>query len=88
MVCARRVSGKVDPVTDREHDGAAAQLAEVRERLLRDARVAGTPESEVSSAVDEAAAAFANARVTSFVAVLVEREVRARLGLRPQTHPA
>lgn len=63
----------------------AAQLAEMRERLLRDAAAAGTPQPTVARAIDEIADGFADARVTSFIAVLVEREVRTRLNLRPHT---
>ena len=41
--------------------------------------------SDGDTAVDEIAAGYADASVTSFIAVLVEREVRTRLKLRPQT---
>ena len=66
----------------------AAQLAEMREHLLRDAAVAGTPADAVNAAVDEVAAGYADAQVASFIGVLVEREVRARLQLRPNLETA
>ena len=66
----------------------AAQLAEMREHLLRDAAVAGTPADSVNAAVDEVAAGYADAQVASFIGVLVEREVRARLQLRPNLEAA
>ena len=46
----------------------AAQLADMREHSLCDAAVAGTP---VNAAVDEVAAGSADARVSSFIGVLV-----------------
>ena len=49
----------------------AAQLAEMREHLLRDAAVAGTPADAVNAAVDEVAAGSTDARVSSFIGVLV-----------------
>lgn len=66
---------------DTEREAVAAQLQEMRERLLLDADAAGMPEPTVLTAIDDVADGYAQARVTSFVAVLVEREVRARLGL-------
>ena len=66
----------------------AAQLAEMRENLLRDAAVAGTPADAVNAAVDEVAAGYADAQVASFIGVLVEREVRTRLQLRPNLETA
>jgi hypothetical protein len=72
-------------VSDAQQDAVVSQLAEMRERLLRDAAVAGTAERAVTTAIDEIADEYANARVTTFVAVLVEREVRARLNLQSQT---
>lgn len=66
---------------DTEREAVAAQLQEMRERLLLDADAAGMPEPTVLTAIEDVAAGYAQARVTSFVAVLVEREVRARLGL-------
>ena len=77
-------------MTDAGQDALAAQLAEMRERLLRDAALAGTAEPTVTAAIDEIAAEYADARVTSFIAVLVEREVRTRLNLphhTPNTPP-
>jgi hypothetical protein len=69
-------------VNDLGQDAVAMQLAEMRERLLRDAAAAGTAAQIVAAAIDEIVAEYADARVTSFIAVLVEREVRARLDLR------
>ncbi len=46
----------------------AAQLADMREHSLCDAAVAGTP---VNAAVDAVAAGSADARVSSFIGVLV-----------------
>jgi hypothetical protein len=65
--------------------GAAdVQLCAVRARLVRDAGAAGVDEHRVHSAVDQAAAALAQAPVRSFVGILVERAVREQLGLRPR----
>jgi hypothetical protein len=75
-------------VDDAEQEAVAAQLAEMREHLLRDAAVAGTPADAVNAAVDEVAAGYADAQVASFIGVLVEREVRARLQLRPNLETA
>lgn len=66
----------------------AAQLAEMREHLLRDAAIAGTSADAVNAAVDEVAAGYADAQVPSFIGVLVEREVRTRLRLRPHLETA
>jgi hypothetical protein len=75
-------------VDDAERQAVAAQLAEMREHLLRDAAVAGTPADAVNAAVDEVAAGYADAQVSSFIGVLVEREVRTRLQLRPNLETA
>jgi hypothetical protein len=65
--------------------GAAdVQLCAVRARLVRDAGAAGVDEHRVHSAVDQAAAALAQAPVRSFVGILVERAVREQVGLRPR----
>ena len=72
-------------MTDPGQDAVAAQLAEMRERLLRDATAAGTPEPTLTTAIEEIAAEYADAPVKSFIAVLVEREVRARLKLHSPT---
>jgi hypothetical protein len=65
--------------------GAAdVHLREVRNRLVRDAGIAGVDEQLVHSAVDRAAAALAHAPVRSFIGILVERAVREELGLRPR----
>jgi hypothetical protein len=61
---------------------ADVQLFEVRERLVRDAATAGVDEQLVDTAVQEAAAALAQAPVQNFVGILVERAVRERLRLR------
>jgi len=58
-------------VDDAEQEAVAAQLAEMREHLLRDAAVAGTPADAVNAAVDEVAAGYADAQVASFIGVLV-----------------
>ena len=79
-------SGIVAEVTDPEPEALDAQLAEMRERLLGDAAASGTTEQAVLAAIDEIVAGYADARVKSFVAVLVEREVRTRLGLRSAPH--
>jgi len=42
----------------------------------------------VNAAVDEVAAGYADAQVASFIGVLVEREVRTRLQLRPNLETA
>jgi len=57
----------------------------MRERLLGDAATAGVAEPTLSAAIEEITAEYADARVTSFIAVLVEREVRTKLNLR--SHP-
>ncbi|MEN3263875.1 hypothetical protein [Pseudonocardia sp.] len=59
-------------------------LREMRDRLVRDAAIAGVDEQLVHSAVDQAAAALAQAPVRSFVGILVERAVREQLGLPPR----
>ena len=63
---------------------AEVQLCAVRATLVRDAGAAGVDEQRVHSAVDQAAAALAQAPVRSFVGILVERAVREQLGLRPR----
>jgi hypothetical protein len=63
--------------------GAAdVQLREVRDRLVRDAGIAGVEEHLVHSAVDQVAAGLAQAPVRSFVGILVERAVCEQIGLR------
>jgi hypothetical protein len=54
----------------------------VRDRLVRDAGIAGVEEHLVQSAVDQADGALAQAPVRNFVGILVERAVREQLGLR------
>jgi len=78
-------SGRVTPVSDPGQDALAAQLAEMRKRLLGDAAPAGVAEPTLTAAIEEITAEYADARVTSFIAVLVEREVRTKLNLR--SHP-
>ncbi len=78
------------PVSDPGRDALAAQLAEMRKRLLGDAAPAGVAEPTLTAAIEEITAEYADARVTSFIAVLVEREVRTRLNLphhTPNTPP-
>jgi hypothetical protein len=58
------------------------QLAGVRARLLRDAAPAGLEEARVQETIDETVRTYESAAVRSFLAVLIEREVRARLDLR------
>lgn len=53
---------------DAEQEAVAAQPADTREHSLCDAAVAGTP---VNAVVDEVAAGSADARVSSFIGVLV-----------------
>ena len=50
---------------------------------MRDAAIAGYPADTVNAAVGEVAAGYVDAQVSSFIGVLVEREVRTRLQLRP-----
>ena len=50
---------------------------------VRDAAGAGTPADAVNAAVGEVAAGYVDAQVSRFIGVLVEREVRTRLQLRP-----
>ena len=69
----------LDEEASRTREG---QLHEVQQRLVRDARAADLDEHLVHTAVDEAAATFAQAPVQTFVGILVERAVRERLGLR------
>ena len=73
-------------VTDPEQEALDAQLGEMRARLLGDAVANGTTEQAVLAAIDDVVAGYADARVKSFVAVLVEREVRTRLGIRSALH--
>jgi len=86
MASTAVVWGIVAGMTDAEQEALDAQLAEMRERLLGDAAANGTTEQAVLAAVDEVVAGYGDARVKSFVAVLVEREVRTRLGLRSAPH--
>jgi hypothetical protein len=74
----------MDPAAeDREAlAGDTGKMSEVRRRLVRDALAAGVDERLVHTAVDEAAAALAQAPVQTFVAILVERAVREDLALR------
>jgi hypothetical protein len=50
---------------------------------VRDAAIAGYPADAVNAAVGEVAAGYVDAQVSSFIGLLVEREVRTRLQLRP-----
>jgi hypothetical protein len=72
------------PGAEAPQPGSAAdvQLHNVLERLVRDAATAGIDEQLVHSAVQDAAAALAQAPVRNFVGILVERAVRERLQLR------
>lgn len=44
-------------------------------------------EPTLTAAIDEIAAGYSDARVKSFIAVLVEREVRTRLSLHSASQP-
>lgn len=68
---------------DGSHLDAAdeAQLQEVRQRLLRDAAVAGVDATTVEASISEAIVSYADAPVRAFIGVLVERDVRAELSL-------
>jgi hypothetical protein len=61
------------------------QLADVRSRLLRDADPAGIDGDTVQQAIDETVHGYESASVRSFLAVLIERDVRVRLTLRTPT---
>ena len=66
-----------------------AQLAEVRARLRRDAAPAGIDDATVEQAIEETVGSYGSASVRSFLAVLIERDIRNRLSLRtsPETVP-
>jgi hypothetical protein len=68
------------PATEYE-EAAAAQLREVRGRLVREGVAAGLDEQVVDKAVDDAEDAYVDAAVRSFVGILVERAVREKLDL-------
>ena len=78
-----------DPATQ-QHDAPAAgfpeavdtQIREAREVLRADAAAAGVEPDLVDDAVSAAAHAYLDARVHSFIGILVERDVRSALGLR------
>jgi hypothetical protein len=61
------------------------QLTDLRARLLRDAAPAGIDPASVERTIDETARTYESAVVRSFLAVLIERDVRARLNLRTST---
>lgn len=75
MTAATR-SATVDP-----HDAVRAQIEEVRAALRRDAASVGIAAAAVDAEMDTCTAHYADARVHAFIGVLVEREVRRRLGL-------
>ena len=60
----------------------AAQIRDVRDVLRDDAAAAGIDIERVDMAVDTALATYTDARVHSFIGVLVERDVRTVLHLR------
>jgi hypothetical protein len=61
------------------------QLTDLRARLMRDAAPAGIDPASVERTIDETARTYESAVVRSFLAVLIERDVRARLNLRTST---
>jgi hypothetical protein len=63
-------------------DGVDTQIREAREVLRADAEAAGVEPALVDAAVKAAADAYGDARVRTFIGILVEREVRSTLGLR------
>lgn len=64
------------------------QLADVRARLLRDAGPAGIDGDTVQRAIDETVRGYESASVRSFLAVLIERDVRGRLTFGTSSEPA
>jgi len=64
-------------------DDVRAQLEETRLLLRADAEAAGQDPATVDAALDAAAGRYAAAHVQKFIGILVEREVREQLGLRP-----
>lgn len=68
-------------------EAVAAQIRDVRDVLRSDAAVAGIDIERVDVAVDTALAAYGDARVHGFIGVLVERDVRAALGLGKSAAP-
>jgi hypothetical protein len=77
----RRAVGGVDRRL-RDDEEFQTQLADVRARLLRDAGPAGIDGDAVQRAIDETVNGYETASVRSFLAVLIERDVRNRLSLR------
>lgn len=65
---------------EREEQQLAAQLTGARSRLIQDLGDQGHDAEEINRTFDSAAAGFDDARVRSFVPILVERVVRSRLG--------
>lgn len=59
-----------------------AQIREARDVLRADAAAAGVEPALVDDAVAAAADTYLDARVHSFIGILVERDVRSALGLR------
>jgi hypothetical protein len=81
------MTGPQPPDADGADPGLQTQLDALRTRLVRDAERAGIAEATVQKAIDEAANGYRAASVRSFLAVLIERDVRGGLGLpaRPET---
>jgi hypothetical protein len=78
-----------DPVTQQRGVPATelaevviAQIREAREVLHADAAAAGVEAALVDDAVSAAAGTYTGARVHAFIGILVERDVRSKLGLR------
>jgi hypothetical protein len=66
-----------------EHDPIAEQLDQLKQRLLQEyAGRSDVDEGVVSGLVDDAQHQFDNAKIRSFVPILVEHEARAKLGHR------
>ena len=63
-------------------EATTAQIDEARIRLHADAAAAGAHDTEVDEALVQAVERYRDARVHAFLGVLVERDVRERLGLR------
>jgi hypothetical protein len=69
-----------EPTTP-NRDSWEAQVRAVRERLVREGVAAGHDELAVGELVDRAAAPYRDARIRSFIGILVERAVREQLSL-------
>lgn len=71
-----------------EHDPIADQLEQLKQRLVQQySGRADVNEGVVSVLVDKAQQQFADAKIRTYVPILVEREAHQRLG-RPEAVPA